>query len=180
MNDLDANTGSILFGGVDTEKYEGKLSTLPVLSEDNIIAEFIIALTGIGINGEENALYDGGEDSFIPVLLDTGASLSYLPNDIVQALYERYDVDFIEGSTDPFIDCDVASSDDTLEFTFTGPTITVPMNEMVINIGPTPFRPGDTCFFGKLGVGFCFPPILLILIVVHIFLWRLENITVDG
>ena len=152
LNDLDANTGSILFGGVDTEKYDGQLSTLPVLSEDGIIAEFTIALTGIGINGEEGSVYDGGEDNFIPVLLDTGATLTYLPNDIVQALYERYDVSLLEGSSEPFVDCDLANSDDTLDFTFTGPTISVPMNEMVINLGPTPFQEGDTCFFGEFSV----------------------------
>lgn len=148
LNDLDASTGSILFGGTDTEKYEGQLSTLPVLSEDNIIAEFIIALTGIGINGEENIVYDGGDDDFIPVLLDTGATLTYLPNDIVEALYDRYDVD-TTVPLEPIVDCDLANSDDTLDFTFTEPTISVPMNELVINLGPSLFSSGDVCFFGR-------------------------------
>jgi hypothetical protein len=30
LNDLDANTGSILFGGVDSDKYTGDLETLPI------------------------------------------------------------------------------------------------------------------------------------------------------
>ena len=148
LNDLDASTGSILFGGTDTEKYEGQLSTLPVLSEDNIVAEFIIALTGIGINGEENVLYDGGDDDFIPVLLDTGASLTYLPNDIVEALYDRYDVD-PTNPLEPLVDCDLANSDDTIDFTFTGPTISVPMNEMILNLGLPFFGSGEVCFFGR-------------------------------
>ena len=131
LNDLDANSGSILFGGTDTEKYKGQLSTLPILSEDNIFAEFVIALTGIGINGEKSILYDGGEDNFIPVNLDTGTTRTYLPNDIVEALYEWYEV-YYTDLLDPLVDCDLANSNDTLDFTFTEPTISVPMNEMVL------------------------------------------------
>lgn len=61
LNDLDSNTGSILFGGVDTNKYMGDLVTLPVLpnsqSEGGNIRSFSVAWTGFGIGtpqGEEN------------------------------------------------------------------------------------------------------------------------------
>jgi hypothetical protein len=41
LNDLDSSTGSILFGGVDTDKFHGELKTLPILPERGQYAEFI-------------------------------------------------------------------------------------------------------------------------------------------
>ncbi|KAJ6159806.1 hypothetical protein N7497_004343 [Penicillium chrysogenum] len=45
LNDLDANTGSILFGGVNTKKYHGALQTVPIQKVGGRYSEFIIALT---------------------------------------------------------------------------------------------------------------------------------------
>ena len=49
LNDLDASTGSILFGGIDTEKFEGTLATLPIQKESGYYAEFLITLTGVSL-----------------------------------------------------------------------------------------------------------------------------------
>jgi hypothetical protein len=73
LNDLQANTGSILFGGVNTDKYTGQLETLPIIPEQGVYAEFIIALTGVGANGTSNSI---ASNLASPALLDSGSSLS--------------------------------------------------------------------------------------------------------
>lgn len=132
LNDLDASTGSILFGGVDTDKYEGTLSKLPIVPEQGIYAEFIIALTGMGMNGNAGSLFD---NETIAVLLDSGSSLMYLPDNVVRALYQTYNAQYDSSQGAAFVDCDLANQDGSLEFTFSEPTISVPLNELVIVAG---------------------------------------------
>jgi hypothetical protein len=129
LNDLDASTGSILFGGVDTDKYSGSLSTLPILQESGVYAEFIIALTDMGIGNNKTALFS---NSNVPVLLDSGSSLMYLPDSVVTALYTRFNARYDSSQGAAFVDCDLANQSGSLEFGFSGVTISVPYNELVI------------------------------------------------
>ena len=71
LNDLDASTGSILFGGIDTEKFEGTLATLPVQKESGYFAEFLITLTGVSLGNTVIA-----SNQAQAVLLDSGSSLT--------------------------------------------------------------------------------------------------------
>ncbi|OCK95553.1 candidapepsin-4 precursor [Cenococcum geophilum 1.58] len=132
LNDLEASTGSILFGGVDTEKYTGSLQTLPVIAEQGVFAEFIIALTGMGVNGKAGSLFD---NETVPVLLDSGSSLMYLPDDLVTSLYTQFNAQYDDSQGAAFVDCSLADDTTTLDFTFSSPTISVPMNELVIVAG---------------------------------------------
>ncbi|KAF2491448.1 candidapepsin-4 precursor [Lophium mytilinum] len=132
LNDLDASTGSILFGGVDTEKYTGSLETLPIVKEGGEYVEFIIALTAMGVNGKKGSLF---ENESVPVLLDSGSSLMYLPDDLVESLYKQFNAQYDSSQGAAFVDCSLASDSTTLEFTFSSPTISVPMNELVIVSG---------------------------------------------
>ncbi|KAF2145974.1 uncharacterized protein K452DRAFT_104194 [Aplosporella prunicola CBS 121167] len=147
LNDLDASTGSILFGGVDTEKYHGTLQTLPILQENGKYREFVIALTGVGYNGESDTFYDGAAS----VLLDSGSSLMYLPDDVAESIYDEVGAEYSEEQGAAFIDCAAANKDDTLEFKFSSPTISVPMNELVIVAGYNNGEP--VCFFGVAKAG---------------------------
>ncbi|KAF3053666.1 hypothetical protein E8E11_010747 [Didymella keratinophila] len=129
LNDLDASTGSILFGGVDTDKYSGQLSTLPIIQEQGVYAEFIIALTDMGIGGNKTSLFS---NSNVAVLLDSGSSLMYLPDAVAQALYTQFNAQYDSRQQAAFVDCSLANQDGSLEFGFSGITISVPYNELVI------------------------------------------------
>jgi len=143
LNDLDASTGSILFGGVDTEKYTGALSKLPIIPEQGVFAEFIIALTGLGSNGNEGSIF---KNETVPVLLDSGSSLMYLPDNVARSLYSTYDAQYDSTQGAAFVDCDLANQEGSLEFTFSGPTISVPLNELVIVAGYS--RGTPVCILG--------------------------------
>jgi hypothetical protein len=143
LNDLDASTGSILFGGVDTDKYTGTLSKLPIIAEQGEYSEFIIALTGLGSNGNEGSIF---KNEAVPVLLDSGSSLMYLPDNVAQSLYSTYNAQYDSSQGAAFVDCDLANQEGSLEFTFSGPTISVPLNEMVIVAGYS--RGTPVCILG--------------------------------
>ena len=75
LDDLEANAGSIIFGGVDTDKYTGSLQTLPIQKEFDEYAEIIITLSSMSIiNGGKTQSLDN--DLPTAVILDSGKALS--------------------------------------------------------------------------------------------------------
>lgn len=134
LNDLDASTGNILFGGVDTKKFEGTLSKLPIIPEQGVYAEFIVALTGLGEDGNKGSIFENEE---VAVLLDSGSSLMYLPDNVANSLYDKYNARYDSTTGAAICDCDLANQQGSLDFTFSsdGPTISVPLNELVLLMG---------------------------------------------
>lgn len=132
LNDLDASTGSILFGGVNTDKYTGSLETVPIIAESGVYAEFIIALTGVGINGNSGSISSNLD---VGALLDSGSSLAYLPDTIADDIFKLVGATYDESEGAAIIDCSMADNDTTIDFTFSSPTISVSMSELVIVAG---------------------------------------------
>lgn len=129
LNDLDANTGSILFGGVDTAQYHGSLETLPIQKEQGYYAEFLITLTGITLGNTVIA-----KNQAQAVLLDSGSSLTYLPDSMTEAIYQQVDAQYDSNEGAAYVPCSLASNSSALNFTFSTPTISVTMNELVIPV----------------------------------------------
>ncbi|KAF2097613.1 candidapepsin-4 precursor [Rhizodiscina lignyota] len=129
LNDFEANTGSILFGGVDTDKYHGQLSTLPLIKEQGEFREFIIALTGV--SAANQSVFNDTSNA-VPVLLDSGSSLTYLPDDIANSLFQVFNADYQQNEGAAIVDCNLANQDESVDFTFSSPTISVPLNELVV------------------------------------------------
>ncbi|CDM37633.1 hypothetical protein DTO013E5_7594 [Penicillium roqueforti] len=154
LNDLDASTGSILFGGVNTKKYHGTLQTVPVQKVNGQYSEFIIALTGLSLtNSSGKNTYSS---SALPagVLLDSGSSLTYLPDALVQDIYNDLSVSYESDSGIGYVECSMADKNITLGYTFSSPTISVEIKEMIIDVGDLYFRNGKrACVFGIVPAG---------------------------
>ena len=132
LNDLDANTGSILFGGVDTAKYTGLLQTVPIQKEFGQYAEFLITLTGVGLVNNGNNL-STSTDLPTAVILDSGSSLAYLPNALTSDIFSALNVQYSQEQGAGLCSCSLANENITLDFTFSSPTISIPIDELVIN-----------------------------------------------
>ncbi|KAI1090863.1 acid protease [Rostrohypoxylon terebratum] len=149
LNDLDANTGSILFGGVDTAQYTGTLQTLPIQANNGVYSEFLITLTSLSVGNMTIA-----DNQALAVLLDSGSSLTYLPDDMVQDIYDAVDAQYDSSAGAAYVPCALADQTATVDFVFSSPTISVDMNELVLDLvtanGQRPtFSNGVTaCLFG--------------------------------
>ena len=130
LDDLEASTGSILFGGVDSDKYHGQLSTLPIQAERGVFQEFIIVLTGVDLvsQGQNTSL----QIPQIPVLLDSGSTLSYLPPATCEIMFKALGVQYDEQAEQGYIACSSQNDASTLDFSFSGAVISVPMSELVL------------------------------------------------
>jgi hypothetical protein len=154
LNDLDASTGNILFGGVDSEQYTGTLSTLPIQASGGTYSEFMITLTKVALNSTTIA-----EEQALAVLLDSGSSLTYLPDSWVEEIYNLTDAQYDSSEGAAYVPCSLAEDTRELEFTFSTPTIKVAMKELVLDLittsGKRPtFTNGVTaCLFGIAPAG---------------------------
>jgi hypothetical protein len=128
LNDLDANRGEILFGGIDTEQYHGTLQTLPVQQNAGAYAEFFITMTALHLGGETVT-----EDKAAAVLLDSGSSLTYLPDSWVDEVYRALGVQWSNRDQTAYAPCSLANDTRTLDFDFSGVVIPVEMNEVVLS-----------------------------------------------
>ncbi|KAH8716893.1 candidapepsin-4 precursor [Phaeosphaeriaceae sp. PMI808] len=148
LNDLDSSTGSILFGGVDTDKFHGELKTLPIIQQKGAYSEFVIAMTGMGQNGQNTSLF---ANQNVPVLLDSGSSLMYLPDTVVRSLYQKFKAQYDASTGAAVVDCDVGNQPGSLDFVFSGVHISVPMDELVLVA--TISRGQPVCIFGIAPAG---------------------------
>lgn len=147
LNDLDASKGSLLFGGVDQDKYDGDLITMPVQQVADGFYEFFVTLTGV--EWDSNSL---GKDMALGVLLDSGSTLSYLPDQMVSEIYNQIGAAFDQSSGTAYVTCDMASQDITMKLSFSSPaSIEIPINELVIDMGDDNQQFSDgtpACLFG--------------------------------
>ncbi|KAK7752993.1 hypothetical protein SLS62_004942 [Diatrype stigma] len=146
LNDLDASTGNILFGGIDTEKYQGDLTRIQVYKDprSKMYTSFLVALTSL------QAVSDTGSDFLssaafpISVVLDSGTTLSYLPTDLAQEIWQEVGAQWSDELNTAVLPCSLGDGTAGGYFSFGfagagGPVINVTMDELVL-----PLALGDT------------------------------------
>ncbi|KAK6527527.1 hypothetical protein TWF694_004510 [Orbilia ellipsospora] len=148
-DDQDPTGGTLLFGGVDTEKYCGPLAQVPMVPDPRdpglgIIAYFV-ALSGINAakNGVTHSFASGSNS--IEVLLDSGTTLTQLPSDLAAEIFTYLGATYDPASDSlPEIPCSTATQDITINFNFGPITIKAPISQFVV------FPDSGTCNLGIL------------------------------
>ena len=135
LNDVEANTGSILFGGIDTSKYTGSLVALPIQKDatTGTLTSFTVAWTGLTSSGGGSTQTYTDSSTVIAAILDSGTTDTLLPDAIANEIYSALGV-----TTDPtygnIVPCDLAHDDLIFTFSFGGPngaSVKVPLSEFV-------------------------------------------------
>jgi len=120
--------GAIIFGGLDTGKFVGKLEKLPMVSPSRIKSgadRYWIVLTGVGITLPDGTSDRSGEIE-ITVFPDSGGTLSRLPTPIFQAFGETFPTAQFDPSSGFYVvDCEVASQSGSVDFYFNTKRIAV-------------------------------------------------------
>ncbi len=129
---LDANnTGSLLLGGVDSAKFTGPLTVLPIVQPSQ--ASLQVQLTGIGIN-RSSSLATSLSNTI--VVLDSGTTEIYLPTNAVNHIAK-----VLGGTTSggqPIVDCAIVRASTTVDFYFPNKgLIRVPLNQLVDASAPS-------------------------------------------
>jgi hypothetical protein len=170
LDDLEASTGSIIFGGLDSDKFHGNLVQMPVvphtaLNGSTYYSDFGVALTSFAVGGQDLS------PSIPPaVVLDSGTSLTYLPDSLATSIFTEIgaydDSQSYTGTGLMLADCNLAGNNKTFDFGFGGTggsdslTVKVPYSEMIISPGklgiqldgyqPEGIKFTDICILGIL------------------------------
>ncbi len=161
MNDLNSTTGSIVFGGIDTSKFSGTLDVLPSTND-------LVDMTRIAIldsQGKTWVMLNTTEA--VETNLTTSFAISNLLSWVSYSTLNNF-ISYFGGVDDRnntgvvFVDCEKLTTEAGASFEFTfgrpaGPTITVPMSEMILPLSylfspqaaalvKTPFT--NTCVLG--------------------------------
>jgi hypothetical protein len=159
LDDLKSSTGSIIFGGVDSAKYRPPLIALPLQpdSSSHTVDSFTVALSGVSGTGSSGNTTSFTADSFVlPVVLDSGTTITYLDDATTGAIYDAFGV-LQDSAGDALIDCALKQSSASISFAFGGaggPVIKVGLDQLIFDVdsggfGPTSDSPfGSTCAFG--------------------------------
>ncbi|KAH0541371.1 hypothetical protein FGG08_004135 [Glutinoglossum americanum] len=147
LNDLQASTGEILFGGINRGKFSGELQLYDMSDAGIMIGKLMVNLTGIGItsgtSGEQtNIPFPTGFG--IPALMDTGTTLVYLGDALFNPIATYFNAQYDSELEAYSVSCAFAQDSTTVDFFFPSLTISVPMSEIVdtVNEGATGCRFG--------------------------------------
>lgn len=162
LNDLDSNTGSILFGGVDTAKYHGDLIALPVQidSQSGNLTSFTVAWTGLSFTSGGKTS-DLSPSSAVPAILDSGTTDLLLPDDIANQVLNGLGV-ITDATYGNLVKCSLLNDAGTFSFSFGGqggPVVNVSLSEFgfpLVNAdgSPATFTDGTSaCQFGIQSAG---------------------------
>ena len=139
LNDLNSSSGTILFGGVDTAKYSGQLTTVPVTPDSaGYYSRLMVNLTQAYVTTSNTTATTTAPvtsaDLPMAVLLDTGASYCQLPPSMTQPIFQAFNVAW--NGQNAVCDCRLANSNATIEWVFgPGAVINTPIREFVIPVG---------------------------------------------
>ncbi|KAK5653663.1 hypothetical protein OQA88_8693 [Cercophora sp. LCS_1] len=130
LNDVESSTGTILFGGIDTEKFYGTLKSIPILPDPQTghITHFNVSLSGLAVlsgNPKIDSSTLIAPASPVPVILDSGTTLTYLPGAVTAPLFAKLNAYDRSGAEIPvvYVDCTIVDTDPSLvlSYQFNGP-----------------------------------------------------------
>lgn len=146
LNDLDASTGSILFGGIDTGKYQGDLTKIDIVSPDGgkTFTEFAVEVFSVSATSPTGTDTLSTSTDTLVAVLDSGTTLTYLPQDMAEQAWNEVGATFSEDFGLAVVPCSVGNINGFFSFTFAGPDgpkINVTLAELVLDVfsgGPPP------------------------------------------
>lgn len=139
LDDEEAKTGSILFGGVDTSKYVAPLIAMPMVGFEprapRTVNEVAIEMTSIELTDDSGTSSLTDSNTVIPALLDSGTTATQFPSDIAQKIMDTLGaVNDPNFAPVPFVPCSLSTAKATYVFGFggsSGPKINVPVSQLI-------------------------------------------------
>lgn len=146
LGSKDAREGIVVFGGVDTAKFSGKLARVPIIPADRSpdrVPRFWVDLRSITLT-PPSGISRVYEDSARPVFLDSGSTMTLLPRNLTAAIARDFGANEPDSNGFYRIDCALTQMSGTLDFAFDGVTVKVPYKELTREVPTNP----PACFLG--------------------------------
>ncbi|KAM5361270.1 hypothetical protein ACJZ2D_013219 [Fusarium nematophilum] len=138
----DAETGAIIYGGIDRNKFIGELETVPITRGEK--GEFRLAVSlaslGITLDGDENEFDLDDDDT--NVMLDSGTTITRMHYSAARPILEALDAQD-DGEGFYVTRCDFREQAGGVDFGFGGKIVRVPFSDFILDVGA-----GRLCYIG--------------------------------
>ncbi|GMG18875.1 unnamed protein product [Ambrosiozyma monospora] len=134
LNDSNTGSASLLFGGVDHERYIGDLALMPIVSSGgHQPTEIAITINSLGVGHFEDQHEVLVAEGCTTALLDTGTTMGIFPEDVLNQAALQLNMTY--GSEIGFylLDCD-KGNETYFYFNFQGFNVTVPVSSFLAPI----------------------------------------------
>ncbi|QSZ36440.1 hypothetical protein DSL72_006319 [Monilinia vaccinii-corymbosi] len=137
LDDIDASSGSILFGGIDTAKYTGDLVSVDVYpsSRGGSVNSFTVAWTSLSVNSSSGSDQLTPAAFAQPAILDSGTTITLLPDDIAAVVFEEFGATVSQQLGAVVVPCSLAKKSGSINYGFGGvggPIIKVDVSQLVL------------------------------------------------
>lgn len=135
LNDESQASGNILFGAVDHSKYEGQLYTIPLINlyksqgYQHPVA-FDVTLQDLGLQTDKHNITL--TTTKLPVLLDSGTTLTYLPSQAVALLAKSVNASYSKTLGYYEYTCPSSNNKTSVAFDFGGFRINAPLSDFTM------------------------------------------------
>lgn len=160
----ESNTGSVLFGGIDTEKYIGDLTSVMVYPTGNTkqVSSFTVAFTSLSASSSSGTDQLTAPGYAKAAILDSGTTITLLPDDVAQSVFDELGATVSEKLGATVVPCSLGSNTGTLNYEFGGtggPVIRVNVSDLVLPLtdsngnSPTYTNGATACQLGVQAAG---------------------------
>ncbi len=152
------STGTVLFGGYDTDKYSGQLMILQIYpdAQSGTISSMTVAWSSLAVTDSSGTTQLSASEFPLPAVLDSGTTLTVIPSDMFSQLATYFGV-VNDPTYGTLVQCSIGSASGSLDYGFGGtggPVIQVSFAELAIPLfdnqgNPLTFQDGSAaCAFG--------------------------------
>jgi len=136
LDDLQADTGTILFGGYDSGKFSGELAVLPlqVNAATNVIDTLAVVWSSIAVTDSSGSTLLVTSDVPAAAVLDSGTTDTIVPPNTFAQLATYFGV-INDTNYGYIVNCNISSMPGTLDYGFGGqggPVISVLFSELAL------------------------------------------------
>ena len=137
IRSIESKRGSVVFGGLDTKKFSGRLEKRPIIpaaSSPDGWTRYWIYLDGITVSkGDGSTVQVFDKPNGQPVLVDSGYTVSALPKAIVDEILKAFpDVEMPTGNSTQYkVPCSTGDIKGHVNFKFGQTTINVPYSDFL-------------------------------------------------
>jgi len=137
LDDLQASSGSILFGGIDTAKYTGDLISVDVYPDTRggDVTSFTVAWTSLSVQSSSGTDQLTSTSFAQPAILDSGTTITLLPDEVAAVIFEELGATVSQQLGAVVVPCALASKNGSINYGFGGvggPVIKVDVSQLVL------------------------------------------------
>ena len=133
LDDLEDETGTVLFGGYDKAKYKGDLTTFPIQPDarTGTRSTMTIAWTSLSVTDASGTTFVTPSGFAQPVVLDSGATYTLLPQDLFNTLANYFGA-VQDNDYGWLVPCNISSKGGQIDYGFNGPFFSVAFDQLAV------------------------------------------------